>query len=133
MRAGKVRFVYRHLTILGPESLLAAIASECAAEQGRFWEYHDLLFRRWAGENVGSFSEPNLLRYAADIGLETGPFTECLQERRYVEKVRRDFEDARALGVRATPTLFINGKMYRGLRDYEEYRRIIEEELAAAP
>lgn len=133
VRAGKVRFVYRHLTIIGPESLLAAIASECAAEQGKFWEYHDLLFQRWVGENVGGFSEPNLLRFATEVGLDAGPFTSCLQERRYAEKVRRDFDDARALGVRSTPTLFISGKMYPGLREFDEYRRIIEGELAAAP
>jgi protein-disulfide isomerase len=63
-----VRFVYRHMAFLGDESVLAAAASECADEQGRFWEYHDALFSHTAGRGRGVFTTPRLEQYAARLG-----------------------------------------------------------------
>lgn len=130
MAKGKVRFVYRHLAFLGPESVRAAEASECAAEQGRFWEYHDTLFEHWAGENQGAFSDANLVRFAQALGLDVPSFRECLRSERYAGRVAQDLQEARRLGVRATPTVIVDGLRLQGLKDYDTYRRAIEEALA---
>ena len=62
--AGQVRFVYRHYPFLGEESVWAAEATECAGDQGMFWEYHDILYEKWAGTNVGAYSYNNLVGFA---------------------------------------------------------------------
>ena len=129
---GKVLFVYRHLAFLGPESLRAAEASECAADQGRFWEYHDMLFENWAGENQGAFSDPNLARFANDVGLDVADFDECMASGRNVSRVQQDIDAARKAKIGSTPTIIINTVSISGLREYDTYRSIIEQELVKA-
>jgi protein-disulfide isomerase len=85
--SGKVRFSYRHFAILGKHSEQAAQASECAAEQGKFWEYHDILFLSQGGL---AFTETKLRQYARDLGLNAGPFGTCLGTGKYKEKVERE-------------------------------------------
>ena len=104
----------------------AAEASECAGEQGKFWEYHDTLFLNWRGENVGAFSDENLKRFARDLGLDMEEFNRCLAERRYLPRIQQDFRDGQALGVRGTPTFFIDGQVIRGLQDYEVFKGVID-------
>lgn len=130
MDSGRVRFVYKHLIVLGDESLRAAEASECAAEQGRFWGYHETLFENWAGENKGAFSDRNLSIFADDIGLDTEQFSECLSSRKYLDRISDDIDAARSAGVQSTPTLFVNDQLIGGLQEYEVYRNAIEQELA---
>ncbi len=65
--SGKVNLVYKHSAFLGQESVWAAQAAECAADQGKFWEYHDLLFDKQNGENVGTFTKENLIKYAKEL------------------------------------------------------------------
>src|SRR5262249_42570427 len=81
---GKARFIYRHFAILGKHSEQAALAAECAAEQGKFWEYHDQLFKNQGGL---AFTETKLRQYARDIGLTPGIFGSCLGTGKYREKV----------------------------------------------
>lgn len=131
MNTGKVRFVYRHYAFLGPESVWASEAAECADEQGRFWEYHDALFDNWSGTNAGGYAFNNLLRFARQVGLDTQQFSECMDERRYVERVHSDSNFAQDKGVASTPTVFINGEHVRG-NDYETFRQAIEAALAEA-
>lgn len=126
---GKVRFIYRHLAFLGNESVRAAEASECAGDQGKFWEYHDTLFENWGGENVGAFSDANLVAFATPLGLDTPTFTACLDSGRYAQRVQDEKKAAGDLGVTSTPTIFINGERLPGLRDYSAYRQVIEEDL----
>ncbi|MFU8772841.1 MAG: DsbA family protein, partial [Anaerolineales bacterium] len=71
---GLVRFEYKHFAFLGPESNLAAEASECAAEQGKFWQYHDTLFENLRGQNQGSYRNPALKAMAAALGLDENSF-----------------------------------------------------------
>lgn len=127
-----VKFVYRHFAFLGDESIRAAEASECAAEQDKFWEYHDILFENWNGENEGAFADRNLGRFAREIGLDMDQFTECMQSRRQIDRVTSDSQAARDAGVRSTPTIFVNGKLIGSLRTYEDYKRVIDDELAGA-
>jgi protein-disulfide isomerase len=124
---GKVRVVWRHMAFLGQESVWAAEASECAAEQGQFWAYHDKLFAEQAGENRGAFSKANLKRFAAELGLQPDAFNACLDQGRYTEQVRAEREEGRRKGVRATPTIFINGqKVFEGVPSFEQLRQAIE-------
>ncbi|MBI2871830.1 MAG: thioredoxin domain-containing protein [Chloroflexi bacterium] len=128
--AGRVRFVYRHYAFLGRESVRAAEAAECAAEQGRFWEYHDTLFSNWGGENRGAFSDDRLKRFAAALGLDREKFNSCLDSGRYSYRVGADNRDAQVTGVRGTPTVFVNNTQVGNPLDYSQLRRAI---LAALP
>ena len=107
----RLRFVYRHfpLTQVHPHAEMAAEASEAAAAQGKFWEMHDTLF-----ENQQDLSEPALLGYAAELGLDEAQFANDLEIGTYREKVEADFMSGAESGVNGTPTFFINGVRYDG-------------------
>ncbi len=131
MDAGEVRFVYRHFAFLGEESVWAAEAAECAADQGKFWEYHDILYEKWAGTNVGAYAYNNLLGFADILELDSQQFADCMNERSHVERVRSDSRFAEANGITSTPTVFVNGERVRGA-EYGAFRNAIEAALAAA-
>ena len=99
------------MAFLGEESVAAAAASECADEQGRFWEYHDALFTHTAGRGKGVFTNSALKQYAADVGLDRAAFNSCVDSRRYEDWVRSETEQGRRLGVTSTPTLVVNGHL----------------------
>lgn len=123
----KILFVYRHfpLVLYHPDSLKAAEASEAAAEQGKFWEYHDLLF-----DNQDKLKEEDLLKYARDLNLNIEKFKQELDSGKFKDKVEADLSDGEKLGISATPTFFINGKKYQGALSFDEFKKIIDEELA---
>lgn len=133
---GKVRFVFRDFPILRihPNAGLAALAAECADEQGSFWEMHDLLFARqaeWAGsaqEQVRSLFEA----YGRELGLEEEAFAQCLATERYGEEILKDLREGVEAGVGGTPAFFINGEKLEGAWPYEKFREVIERALAAA-
>jgi protein-disulfide isomerase len=127
---GQVRFAYRNMAFIGTESLWAAEASECANEQGRFWDYHDKLFEEQAGENVGAFSRENLKRFAAELELDTQQFTQCLDSDKYKDKVQQETDEAGRLGVRSTPTFFVNGRLIENGSNYQVLQAAIETALA---
>lgn len=102
--AGKVRFVHKDMAILGEQSQWAAQAANCAADQGRFWEYHELLFQKQSGRNQGAFSRDNLKKFAADLGLDTAAFNECLDQNKYAQKVVADTAEGKQRGVEGTPS-----------------------------
>lgn len=129
---GKVRYIFRHMAFLGPESQDAAEAAECANEQGRFWDYADMLFANQRGENQGGFSLSRLKKFAADLGLNTAAFNTCLDSRRYKQVVEQETQQGQARGVDRTPTLFINNRMLESLPDFAQLRQLIEQ-LAANP
>ena len=132
MESGSVRFVFRHFFSGGLLSVRAAQASDCAAEQDRFWEYHDALFESWAGEQQPAFDDANLISLAGGVGLDTTQFGSCLSSGSDAEELQIDIRDAGILGVRAVPTLIINGRRVEGLQSYDFYRSVIEEELTQA-
>ena len=121
--------MYRHFAFLGEESVWAAEATECASEQGKFWEYHDVLYDNWAGTNVGGYAYNNLVGFADILELDSQRFADCMNERRYLERVRGDSEFAEDNGITSTPTVLINGKHVRG-SEYGIFRDAIEEALA---
>lgn len=126
--AGSVRFVFRQFPLgaIHPQAERAAEASECAAEQGKFWEAVDKLY---AQQN--DLSEAALERYAAELGLDSQRFNTCLASGRMAALVRRDREDALAIGVRATPTFFIGEREFEGPLEAAQFSQLIEQELAS--
>ena len=116
-----------HFAFLGQESLWAGAASECANEQGKFWEYHDYLFDHGQGENSGAFSKDNLKRYAAELKLDAAKFNQCVDSGRMEKIVQQDLDFARQLGISSTPTFAINGKPVQGALPFEEFQKIIEQ------
>lgn len=123
IRTGKVRFVYRHLAILGPPSVQAAMAAECAHDQGKFWPYHDRLF---ASSRLFAFTTGNLKRYAEELKLDTAQFGSCLDTERPWEKVERETMVGRAIGMTGTPGFLINRGRLIGAYPYEAFEEIIE-------
>ncbi len=125
----RVRFVFRHfpLSRIHAYAQKAAEASECAAEQGKFWE---ALERFYKGQD--DLSEAALVRYAGEVGVDTNRFRQCLAGPTAAERVNRDAEDARALGLRATPTFFIGMQVVEGPMDVTQFTRLVELELARA-
>ncbi len=110
--AGGIRFCFRHfpLTQIHPHAQAAAAAAEAAARQGRFWDYHGLLFHRQK-----ALGDDDLRRYAGELGLDTAVFDHDRAGTGVLERVRRDVESGTATGeVWGTPTLFIDGVVYRG-------------------
>lgn len=124
-----VKYVLRNFPIaqLHPDAERAAQAAECALDQGRFWEYHDLLFRNSSAVDAGS-----LKRYADEIGLDGQSFAACLDSGEKRPVVERDLEDARRLNLRGTPTFFINGHILVGAQPYPVFRAYIEAALDEA-
>lgn len=127
--AGRVRFTYRNFAFLGSESRWAAEAAECAADEGRFWQFHDLLYASQAGENRGTFAKAKLKAMGAAIGLGAS-FAACIDSGRHERAVRDEAVKGQALGVQATPTLFVNGRLVRGAVSMDQLRAIIDPLLA---
>ncbi len=124
---GKVRFIYRHLAVLGKPSELAAQAAECAADQAKFWEYHDKLFAS-AGSPL-AFTDGKLKGYAKELGLKSQAFDQCLDSRKHLKKVEGETAIAGHLGARGTPAFFLNGQLLVGAQPFEVFESLIEEEL----
>jgi len=126
-----VRIGYWHFAFLGQESTWAAEASECAADQDAFWEYHDYLFDHYGGENQGVFSYENLKGFAAELGLDTETFNECLDSGKYTEAVQAQTGTGQQIGIQSTPTFLVNGQPVAGAQSFEYFQQLIEEQLAA--
>ena len=126
-----MRLGYWHVAFLGEESQWAAEASECAADQDKFWEYHDKLFASQNGENQGAFNKDNLKQFAADLKLDTAAFNECLDSGKYTQAVQEQTGVANQLGVRSTPAFIINGVPVLGAQPFEAFQQVIEEALAS--
>jgi len=122
----RIRFAFRQfpLEALHAQSEKAAEASECAAQQGKFWQAVDKFYA-----NQSDLSMPALSRYASDLGLDSRKFVECLQQGQMASRVAQDIEDGRALGVHATPTFFIDGRMIVGPIEYSQFAQLVELEL----
>jgi protein-disulfide isomerase len=124
--------VWHDLSFLGQESVWAAEAADCAAEQGQFWPYHDKLFAEQAGENHGAFSKNNLKLFAANLGLDQEAFSACVDSDRYAGQVRAETEAGRQQGVRSTPTLFVNGEKLEGVPSFDQLSQVIAAKAAEA-
>ncbi len=108
----KVRLIYRHfpLPTIHKNAMLAAVASEVAGEQDKFFSYHDLLFARQSEWDEAEDVREKLVGYAGELGMDEQGFDESLDEERYMEVVNEDLRVARALGLLVTPSLFVEGR-----------------------
>jgi len=122
-----IRYVYRDFAQLTPESQPAAIAAECADEQGAFWDFRDEFF-----SNQSSLGRDFYISTAEEYGLDVDAYTECLDEARYEDEVEVDMLDGQLEGVRGTPGFFVNGQFISGAQPYQIFERIIQRELTQA-
>lgn len=123
----KLRLVHRDFPLdFHPRARMAARASYCAGEQGRFWDYHRGLLLQ-----PGDYGDAELRARARALGLQEDPFGTCLASPRFDALIAGGLEDGKKLGVNSTPTFFINGRMVSGARPVEHFAQIIDEELAA--
>jgi protein-disulfide isomerase len=128
--SGKVYFVYNNYAFLGQPSVDAAEASLCAGDQGKFWEYHDILFANQQEGDARAFSDARLEAFAEAVGLDGAAFAECLADNRYMDQVRKEYADGASRGVSSTPTFFVNGKEIKGAQPFEVFQAEIEAALA---
>jgi protein-disulfide isomerase len=105
--AGKVNFIFRDFPLNGPDSVLAAQATYCANDQGKFWQYHDELYNNWGGERTGWVNQMSLDKFAIDIGLDLNEFDKCLADKKYESKVLDNQKYGEGIGVDSTPTFII--------------------------
>lgn len=129
VKSGQINFVYKHSAFLGQESVWAAQAAECAADQGKFWEYHDLLFSRQSGGNQGAFTKDNLSGFAKEMGLDMAKFDPCLTNDETLARVQADTQEGQAAGVRGTPTFFINGQPLVGAQPLTAFQQVLSQQL----
>ena len=129
---GKVRVIYRdYPQAVHPEAMLSAMAAECADDQGKYYEFHDKLFREQdrRGRDVVRFKAPELKRWAADIKLDTAAFNACLDEERHKDEVSKDYKDLEGLGIEGTPIFFVNGRALVGAHPFATFQKVIEDFL----
>ena len=115
---GKARYVFHQYPFLDTnsatkESHQAANASMCANEQGRFWDYHDIVFANWNGENQGAYSDKRLVAFAETIGLDMTKFNDCFNANRYKDQIEQDKAAGEKAGVQGTPSVFVNGTLIK--------------------
>ena len=107
VKDGKVRIVFKDFPLNGPDSQLAAQASYCAEDQGKYWEYHDELYKNWGGERTGWITRDSLERFANTVHLDITEFDECLDSEKYHQRVTELHEFGKEIGIDATPSFLI--------------------------
>lgn len=126
----KVRFSYKHMPLpFHPQAENAALAAECANEQGKFFAYSDALFAKqdeW-GKTQGT---QKFKEYAQKMSLKSAQFNQCLDDKKYLDKVTADAEEAKRFGVNGTPGTFVNGQFINGLTTLDQIKKAIDSELA---
>ena len=126
----KVKIIFKDFTIIGPDSVSAAHFAHCAGEQERFWEYHNILYNNWSGENNGWASNDNLLQYANEIDLDMNELKKCNNENRYKTLIESSNSDARSLGLTGTPAFFVitnsGAQKIHGAQPYDVFENVFE-------
>lgn len=141
VNTGKAKLVYRNFPFIDQfqggqnESHLAAEAVYCAEDQGKFWPYHDLLFKTEiadAKENSGNLNRALFLNLAGQLSLDKTTFAQCFDSGKYVSQVQKDYNDASAIGVNSTPITFVNGTEVQGAVPYVQFKAAIDKALASS-
>ena len=123
---GKVRFVFRDFPLSFHENAQkASEAAECADEQGKFWEYNEILFK-----NQDKLAVSDLKDYAKGLGLDETEFNSCLDSGKMASEVAKDMSEGQAYGVKGTPAFFINGKLISGAQPLSAFKQAIDAALA---
>ncbi len=121
----RIRWVFKDLPMPGHKwARGAALAARCAAEQGKFWQYQDLLF-----SSQEELSPDRLAHLATELGLQMEPFSQCLNAAKFQAQLEKDIEEAKKFGLNTTPTLVINNRLVSGAPPPDRFKQIIDEEL----
>lgn len=143
---GRLKLEYRDYAFLGQrprpdgstrppaadESIQAAVAAGCAADQGEFWRYHDSLYLNQNGENQGAFAGDRLRTIAREIGLDQDAFDRCLEDPARAEMVAASRREGQALGVQSTPSFFVAGQRVEWTDQYRDVKAAIDAALETA-
>ncbi len=124
---GIVKFVYYDYAFLGLESKQASQAAYCAYDQGKFWEYHDLLYKEQEGENEGTFSNSKLLAIADSLQLDHVVFATCFNNTEHLGTIESQTSVAKKSGISGTPAITINGKLFVGVQEFLTYEQAIND------
>jgi protein-disulfide isomerase len=125
----QILFVYRDLPLpMHPEAIPAAEAAHCAGEQDAYWLFHDAIFTGQVPLERATYDQ-----IAADLGLDLAAFSACQDDHRYEAEISADAEDAARIGLNGTPSFVINGRILIGALPFEDFKAIIDEELANQP
>jgi protein-disulfide isomerase len=127
---GKVNFVFRDFPLNGQDSVLAAEASYCANDQGKYWKYHDELYKNWAGERTGWVNRNSLDQFANTVGMDTIQFDKCLDDKKYEQKVLDNQKFGEKIGINATPSFLIfdskNGTKIEGAQPFSVFKQVLD-------
>ena len=131
---GKVKIIFKDYNIIGEDSVIASQGAHCANDQGLFWEYHDILYSNWTGENNGWASSENLAIFAQQIGLNMNKWSECMNKGSHSQIILKSNDDARTLELTGTPAFFIinsEGEVSKlfGAQPFEVFKKIFDEKL----
>ena len=131
---GKVKIIFKDYNIIGEDSVIASQGAHCANDQGLFWEYHDILYSNWTGENNGWASSENLAIFAQQIDLNMNKWSECMKKGSHSQIILKSNDDARALELTGTPAFFIinsEGKVSKlfGAQPFEVFKKIFDSQL----
>lgn len=129
---GTLRIEWRDFPYLGPESTLAAHAARAAAEQDRFWQFHDALYVDQPAPNSGEVTEERLVEVAREVGLDVDRFRRDLGSQSIADAVQADFTEGQSIGVTGTPAFLVNGRPVMGAQPVDVFRQLIDQGLAEA-
>ncbi len=134
VETGKVKIIFKDYNIIGPDSVNASHGAHCAKDQKLFWEYHDILYSNWTGENNGWASSKNLEKFANEIGLDMDVWTQCMLDGKHSQTILASNEDAKSLGITGTPAFFVidsDGKTTKlfGAQPYDTFEKVFENAL----
>ncbi|MDE1843082.1 MAG: DsbA family protein [Thaumarchaeota archaeon] len=104
---GKINFVFRDYPLNGPDSVFAADAAYCAGDQGKYWQYHDELYKNWGGEKTGWVNQKSLDTFATTVGLDLSTFDKCLSDKKYEQKVLDNEKFGNTIGIDGTPSFVV--------------------------
>ncbi len=131
IETGMVNLVFKDFPLNGPDSVLAAEATYCANDQGRYWLYHDELYTNWAGERTGWITDNSLNTFAESVDLDIEKFNSCLDDHKYRQKVLDLEKFGRNIGIDATPSflVFNEEKIIKitGNQPLDVFRKVIDE------
>lgn len=126
VKTGKAKIIARDFPFLGKESILAAEAANCAFEKDKYFEFSDTLHKAQKDEEIMDVNEDSLKMTAKKLNLNSDEFSECLDSHKYLDEVKKDFDDGRALEIEGTPTTYINKEILNGALPFEEFEKVIE-------
>ena len=134
VETGKVKIIFKDFNIIGSDSVNASHGAHCAKDQEMFWEYHDILYSNWTGENNGWASPENLTSFAKEINLDMDQWVECMDEKPHSKTILTSNEDAKKLQLTGTPAFFVinsDGQVSKlfGAQPFEVFERLFNEQL----